>query len=132
VAALHAELKQVRQAVTGAELNPNVPESRDFYWSRIRREIERLDLQSPPAPVSVWRTLSAWLKPLGAVAAVAIAGILVWQQSGGTPVGPAMVTAQIDADTITFQDCSSGTTFVWFDYPAQNGVANQGDSNTLQ
>lgn len=131
-AALHAELKNTRRALAGAEAGIKVPETREFYWSKISREIGRLEEQAPAVPDgSLWHILSRWLKPLGAVAAVAIVGMLVWQQAGGRHGGQSMVTAQVDGDAIMFQDNPSGTTFVWFNYPAQNGVANEGDSNTL-
>jgi len=130
-AALHTELKQTRRALAGAEQGTKLPESREFYWSKISREIERLDRGTPARPVSVWHALSAWLKPLGAVAAVAIVAILVWQQTGGGNAGHSLVTAQIDSDAMTFQDDTTGTTFVWFNYPVENRVANEGDSNTI-
>lgn len=130
-AALHAELKHTRRALAGAEAGIQVPETREFYWSKISREIERSESERAPAPVaSVWHTLASWLKPIGAVAAVAIVGILAWQQAGSSAAEP-IVSAQVDADAITFRDSSTGTTFVWFNYPADNGVAKADGSSTL-
>ena len=42
--ALLAELKNTSAAMAGFELDIKLPESREFYWSKIEREIER---QSP-------------------------------------------------------------------------------------
>jgi len=126
-AALHKELKQTRQALLVGGEGVSVPETRDFYWSKIRREIEELEPARPvQADVSLWHQVARWLKPFGAVAAAAIVGILAWQQMGEGNAGGAIVTAQIDPDAgaITFRDSSTGTTFVWFNYPAENDVAN--------
>ena len=127
--ALHAELKNTRCALMGAEAGVKVPETREFYWNRISREISRLD--NAPAGrsgLSLWQILARWLKPMGAVAAVAIVGVLALQQMA-RPAG--VMSAQVDSDTITFQNDTTGVTFVWFDYPAENHIANEADSNTL-
>jgi anti-sigma factor RsiW len=127
--ALHTELKNTRRALVGAEADIKVPETREFYWNRISREISRLE-NAPagrPAP-SLWRILAGWVKPLGAVAAVAIVGILAWLQMAQSA---GVMSAQVDSDTITFQNDTTGVTFVWFDYPAENHVVNETDSTTL-
>ena len=131
-AALHAELKTTRGILATAEEGILLPETREFYWSKIRREIEQTAQQRAPAiQRSLWHSVSAWLKPLGAVAAVAVVSILAWQQMDGGNGSGAIVTAQFDSDAITFQDDSSGTTFVWFNYPAEKRVANETGLNTL-
>jgi anti-sigma factor RsiW len=130
--ALHAELKNTRLALKGAEADVKVPETREFYWSRISREISQLEkAPAEPSAPSPWQILAGWLKPLGAVAVVAIVGVLVWQQMAQSVPKADVMTAQVDDDTITFQDDTAGVTFVWLNYPAENGVANEIDSNTL-
>src|SRR5262249_51861206 len=42
-AALLTELRQTREAVAGFESGIRLPETREFYWSKVKREIERLD-----------------------------------------------------------------------------------------
>src|SRR6267378_6728212 len=42
-AALHTELRNTRQALVGFEVGVELPESREFFWSKIRREIHRLE-----------------------------------------------------------------------------------------
>ena len=131
-AALLGELKNTRRALSGAEQGITLPETREFYWSKIRRDIEKVERAQPAlAPVSPWHTLVRWIRPIGVVAVVAVISLLVWQQmDGGNGLG-AIVTAQIDSDAITYQDAASGTTFVWFNYPAENGVANDAGATTL-
>lgn len=129
-AALHAELKNTRRAMAGFEAGIKVPEAREFYWSRISREISRVEqTNSAKATAALWQVLSGWLKPIGAVAAVALVGVLAWHQAAQT--SDTLVTAQMDADSITFQNDEDGVTFVWFTYPAENRVANESDLNTL-
>jgi anti-sigma factor RsiW len=127
--ALHAELKNTHRALVGAETDIKVPETREFYWNRICGVISRLE-KTPaarPAP-SLWQILAGWVKPMGVVAAVAIVGILAWLQMAQSA---GVMSAQVDSDTITFQNDTTGVTFVWFDYPAENHIANETDSNTL-
>src|SRR6266480_3982861 len=44
---LHAELKNTRQALAGAEKPLQLLESREFFWSKIEREISRLEAAEP-------------------------------------------------------------------------------------
>jgi anti-sigma factor RsiW len=114
-AALHAELKNTRCALYQAGDGIKVPETREFYWSKISREIEKLERQETAArSVSVLHVLARWLRPLGVVAAVAIVGLYVWRHTGGGNSWELIVTAQVDSGAVVYQDASSGTTLVWF------------------
>src|SRR5882762_9715108 len=77
--ALLAELGNTRGALAGFETETKLPEAREFYWSKIRREIERHEQAAPvrTAPLPLWRRL---LIPSGAFAAVAIMGLLAAHQ----------------------------------------------------
>ena len=48
-AALQEELRNTRQALAGFEAGINLPESREFFWSKIEREIQRLETPAPAA-----------------------------------------------------------------------------------
>lgn len=129
---LHNELKITRRVLHGSEEQIKVPETREFYWSRISQEIEKQSRAEAILPsVSAWHMIVRWLKPLGVVAATAIVGMFVWQQAEHGTIGDAIVTAQMNSESITFQNNETGTTFVWFTFPAENGVANDANSNTL-
>jgi anti-sigma factor RsiW len=56
--ALFAELQFTKTALHGNELELKLPESREFYWSKIQREIERGEKIAPV------RQLDAWWKPI--------------------------------------------------------------------
>src|SRR5512138_813224 len=58
-AALLTELRQTTEAVAAFEKEVRLPESREFYWSKIQREIQR---QAQPAPEAA--TLPDWLAAL--------------------------------------------------------------------
>ncbi len=121
-AALVNELRNTRRALKALEPELPLPESREFYWSKIRREIERLDV---PAPAAESASLFTWLRrlliPAGAVAAVALAVLVATLRPGVlNPVGrPDTEIANADVSTFTYDDYASGTTLVWVDYPAE-------------
>jgi hypothetical protein len=67
---LFAELKMTKTALVGAEPELKVPESREFYWSKIQREIEHAEQPQPrmtPPFIVAWRRLVA---PLAGVALI--------------------------------------------------------------
>jgi len=128
-ASLLAELKGTRQAMAKAELHLSVPTTREFFWSKIEREIQRLEPQATIAPdVSFSAALRRFLLPASALAALVIAGLVVHFHA--TPVAPvdtagndtpAVETTLASADATTYRDTSAGTTLVWFsdDTPAK-------------
>jgi anti-sigma factor RsiW len=125
-AALLAELKNTRQAMVKSEPHLSVPESREFFWSKIEREIQRQEPQLKPASeVSIFAALRRFLLPAGAIAALVIAG-LVAHFNAPTPAPKAVVetvaeddtptveTTLADSDATTYRDTAEGTTLVWF------------------
>src|SRR5438067_6752859 len=75
--ALFGELRNTRQAFVGLEVGVELPESREFFWSKVEREIRRQEQPEPVARPS--SLLSAWrrfLVPAGAVAALAVAAMI--------------------------------------------------------
>jgi anti-sigma factor RsiW len=76
--ALVAELRVAKSLLTGNDVERLVPESREFYWSKIQRQIERLEqneASAQPTPLLGWRR---YLAPLagGAFAALLVIGLL--------------------------------------------------------
>jgi len=130
-AALHTELKNTRRALA-TEQGMLLPESREFYWSKIQRSIERLEQPKPaqPAP-TIWQLINRLLKPVAAVATVVVLGTILFHQVDGLNGGSDVLVASTDMDAITFRDDSNGTTYVWFADATQNDVANDDDDTTL-
>ena len=116
--ALHNELRNTRQALSGAEIGIELPESRDFFWSKIKRDIERLDAaaESPaetaPSIFAAWRRL---LIPAGAIAALTVA-VLIANRPG---FEGRLEATRTDPGTFVYRDYSGGATLVWLSYPAE-------------
>jgi hypothetical protein len=70
---LLAELKMTKTALAGNEPEAKLPESHEFYWSKIQPEIQRLE-QAQPQPVPSW--LAAWRRMLAPVAGMALIAFL--------------------------------------------------------
>jgi len=121
-AASLAELKNTRAAMTQAEPHLSVPESREFYWSKIEREIQRREPVAAIAPeVSIFTALRRWLLPAVAVGALAIAGLVAHFNIPKATVEtvadadtPNVETTLANSDATTYRDASEGTTLVWF------------------
>ena len=131
-AALLQELKNTRQAMVNSEPHLSVPESREFFWSKIEREIQRLEPHPAAAPEpSVFAALRRWLLPAAAVSALVIAGLIAnfhappaVVQTVADADAPSVETTLANSDATTYRDASEGTTLVLFSYaddsPAQN------------
>lgn len=74
--ALVAELRLTQSILRGNEPQPKLGETREFYWSKIQREIERTDKAAASTSTSwvfTWRRL---LAPLSGVAVVAFLSVV--------------------------------------------------------
>src|SRR5918999_622472 len=83
--ALVAELRQTKTMLAGNEPQPTLPETREFYWSKIQRQIERLE-REPVAEhagslLGAWRRFVAPLAGLAVMVFLAI-GIVRFQDKG--------------------------------------------------
>ncbi len=130
-AALSTELTQTRQALAGLEEGVKLPESRDFYWSKIRRDIQRQESEAPARPNMPWLyQLRRWLVPAAGVAVIALLALTVTRESGAGSEGSAE-TALEDSGAFTYHDYSAGATLVWLSYPADNDSVDEDDLNSL-
>jgi hypothetical protein len=105
-----------------ADLPATLPASREFYWSKIERDIRRL---SPPTPArsepGLWAKLRLLILPTAALAALVV--VIVTGHLNPTPAAskkvadpdtPTVETALASTDATTYRDTSEGTTLVWF------------------
>ncbi|HWQ92462.1 MAG TPA: hypothetical protein VN673_12390 [Clostridia bacterium] len=134
--ALLTELRQSRQAFGRFQSTLRLPESGDFFWSKIRREIELSEPESAPAvpQISLFQKLRRFLVPAGALAVLTIAGIIVTRDAGvaiSTGEGEVGEMALADSGAFTYRDYSAGTTLVWLSYPAEKEIADEDASTTL-
>ena len=126
-----AELRNTRKALKGFEGDLKLPETREFYWSTIQREIERLEVPRPEPQVAVpfFVRVRRMLMPMAGIALVVIVGLLATQtHSGASAAGE---TALSDSGAFTYHDFDSGTTLVWLSYPADNELAMNDDPDSL-
>jgi anti-sigma factor RsiW len=129
-AALHAELRRTRQALADFEADTKLPESREFYWSKIQRDILRGEPPEPSVvPVSFFALLRRAFMPATVLAALVIAVMIVLDRP---PATADLETAAADAGALTYRDYESGTTLVWLSYPAENGLADEPGPDTIQ
>ena len=129
-AALSAELGQTRAALADFEKEIKLPESRDFYWSKIRREIERQQTPAPlPAPAPWFYRLRRFLVPATGLAVIALLTLTVTRDGGNGTSESSAETALQDSGAFTYHDDSAGATLVWLSYPAENENAEDDDLN---
>src|SRR5215472_9549975 len=89
-AALLAELRNTRQALAGFEAVMPLPESREFFWSKVQREIERQEAKQPaiephrPSLLAQWRR---FIVSAGAMAAVILVALIAVGPLGSGPSG---------------------------------------------
>ncbi len=127
-AALFAELQTTRTTLKGAELSPSLPESREFYWSKIQRAIQAHEHASDAAATAAgWRILfKRFLAPAVGLAMVVLAGFLALPRQAIQTQG--IVTASSGLPAFVYHDDSAGTTLVWLSYPAEtDAVASDAD-----
>ena len=71
--ALQTELRNIKAALAANELDLKLPESREFYWSKIAREIQRAEREQTsnarPTGASWWLR---WAAPFAGLAALVV------------------------------------------------------------
>ena len=113
--ALQEELRLTKSLLHGNELAVTLNESREFYWSKIRREIERDDQRE--APSASHRPLwLRWFVPLGALAFAILVAFSV-KTSFLSPqklsFAEEIETHLADMSSISFRSESEGISVVW-------------------
>lgn len=112
------ELTQTNAALRGYEAELHLPETREFFWSKIERQIGPV---TAPAVVSQSISLAQWWRriaiPIGAAVVIAIAGLfgLPWPSTGAD-----FFAASGDAVAFTYQNYETGTTLVWLDFSVED------------
>jgi len=113
-----AELRSIKTALAGNEPVLTVPETREFYWSKIERQIER-EARSPrtvpPPRVAAWRR---WLTPLSGFAAMACMLYLAVRPPA-LPTFDEISSTGEGMEAVTFHDQSAGMTVVWLADPSE-------------
>ena len=134
-AALLEELRHTGAALKGAEMGVRLPESREFFWSKVQREIQRLESPAPkPAAPSYLAILRRLLVPASTAAVVLIAGLVLLRST----IPPVFTTTNVfetavaDSGAFTYRDYSAGATLVWLSYPADNEIAEPDEMGMVE
>jgi hypothetical protein len=134
-AAMLEELRHTREALAGFEGGIQLPESREFFWSKVQRDIQRLETPAPgPVRTPLLTLLRRFLVPASALALVFAATLILIRPAGpfeGT-AGTDIETALSDSGAFTYRDYSAGTTLVWLTYPADNEDAESDEIGTVE
>jgi hypothetical protein len=132
--ALLGELTHTHRALAGFEGEIKLPETREFYWSKIARDIQRQEKGVTERSSASFLTLLRRLAvPSGVLIALLVGGLVIKRELGNDPRFEVIETdtAQADAGTFTYHDFASGTTLVWLSYPAENEFAEKGTADTI-
>jgi len=130
--ALVAELKNTTTALSGNELEIKLPETRDFFFGKIQRQIEReaaVQTQKAAAPTPVLARLWKYFLPLaGATAAVILFAVVTEKQAGSAYIpGAGESTGEMSA--YTYRSQADGMTVVWL---ADNSAADENSSEATE
>jgi anti-sigma-K factor RskA len=120
-AALHTELKHTRAALAKFDETITLPETREFYWSKVAREIRRI-APSVEEPVR-HSSKSFWRHALTFATGLAIVIVAIFITLGPRqPLAPTTVATVNDSGAMTYRNYESGATLVWLSFPAENEV----------
>lgn len=115
--ALLAELTNTNAALESFEAECRLPESREFFWSKIQRQIEREEkVEARPVTKESWL---AWamghFRPLaGVVVICCVLGILAVHTPSKAGAQPSQLElASDDMGAYTFRDHNERMTMVW-------------------
>jgi len=120
---LYQELRIAQTLLPGNELERMLPESREFYWSKIQRQIDRVESTQadglPEEAASRWWPL--FLAPAGVLAALAVfvAVVLRSPEGGGTFLAlddsHEIETPLEETSSFSFRSEAAAMTVVWVD-----------------
>ena len=119
--ALFAELQQTRSALKGNEPEFRLPESREFFWSKIEREIEQLEAAPAGSLTPAWVVFLR--RHLAAVTGTCVAACLMlfmaFQMNWVSPdLFEEIENPLEDAGAFSFRSESQQMTLVWIADPA--------------
>jgi len=114
---LFHELQNTRLALQGNESEVRLSESREFYWSKIQREIERLEStpQAEPVRRGLWRFVRrhmATFSGVGVAAALALTAVMRQNPSGTDPFEDVDNPTE-NSGVFSYRSDEHGATLVW-------------------
>jgi len=126
---LASDLGRVKQAMLRNESVRTLPETREFYWSKIERQIQRESAPGRSAGLPWLARWRHWLAPATAVAVLAGALVLEFRQ-GHTATFDEITATGEGMEAVTFHDQSAHMTAVWLLDNSPAVPENQGTQDT--
>ncbi len=130
---LFAELQFTKTAIVKNELELKLPETREFFWSKIQRDIRQAEATTARAhqPIPILSWLQRILVPAASVALIAIVGVLMMNRSTDSfnPSSMVMHVGEVEAPasemgTMTFRSEAERMTVVWVYDRTDSSVAS--------
>jgi anti-sigma factor RsiW len=132
--ALLAELQHTNTALAGHEAEVKLPETREFFWSKIEREIGRQGAASVAPRKSFWARWG-WrgLVPVGGVAVACLLALhLAYPGAAVAEFVPELDLASDNMGAYTFRNQEDGLTMIWlYERTSQTQSAQSPMSTTL-
>ncbi len=113
---LYQQLQSTRDLLQDNELPVSVPDSHDFYWSKIQSAIRMAEREAGPAPAPsggpIWLR---WFIPVASTAVLVAALLGVFNHPSPRAVSALheLDTIAADSPTFTFNSEKDGVTVVW-------------------
>ena len=129
VRALHTELQQTSALLKGNEIDRRLPQTREFFWSQIERQISREE-QHVTASVPWW--LEFLRRHVGAVSGVGVAAALVILGAVQLNLVSGDLLEEIDnpldeTTSFSFRSESQKMTIVWIANPSSKKAEDEPD-----
>jgi anti-sigma factor RsiW len=121
---LAQSLQSVSNTLMNNELGHKLPESVEFYWSKIEREIgaEEATLASSTVSIWTWGRLVRWIAPALAVASVAVVLVHLKLSDSEQDTGSAALAFEheiefgtTETSYISFRSEKEGMSVVWLE-----------------
>ena len=112
------ELRTTATVLRENEPQVVVPESREFYWSKIERAIEHAQPEPVAPALAFWYALRRVIAPVAGVALVLFLGIASFQFQAGTGNNPSSHLAEVESlsehvSSFSFRSQSQNMFVVW-------------------
>ncbi len=129
---LAAELRHTKTLLNENEPEARLPESREFYWSKIERAIQRAEAAPERAAFHPWRLWQRYVAPLAGLALVAFLAIAVVNHSTGPQeIGGSLAEVENLSEHVgsfSFRSQSENMFVVWLYERGQTAQATEPES----
>lgn len=130
--ALLRELKTTAAVLRENEPQTVLAESREFYWSKIERAIERAEPETIRPALALWFSLRRIIAPVAGVALVLFLGIASFKFQGGSD--PSVHLAEVESlsehvSSFSFRSQSQNMFVVWLHENTEQQASADMDAN---